>query len=279
MFEKPHAGWSSWTVNGHEIGRVSYLDDIPYEFMNACRNYIYSPGAFNLSFDAEGWDVGLVQIDCYFCGYDTRSSKEPPYVNNLTAVSDMLLEEDEAVDFVKGMLREAIEDFERDFDLWALWNPDSYEDEKEVEEARENLRIMIDRSKEALEWDGFTRPELGNILFGNYAGGHHVIRIEAEGAFSDAFGEVFDSYGMLDDTAYSNGQTDRGGYENDTFLINPYYWGDDDSIMDEPNFIYKPEGICIRWYKYPFRDAYSNIPLSGEKMTEIFRECRKSMEK
>lgn len=44
-----------------------------------------------------------------------------------------------------------------------------------------------------------------------------------------------------------------------------------------PNFFYKPEGIEIRWYKYPLRDAYSNTLLTKEKLWEIFEMCIESI--
>lgn len=71
--------------------------------------------------------------------------------------------------------------------------------------------------------------------------------------------------------------TERGGYENDVFVIEPYYWGEDEDIIGQPNFIYKPENITIEWYKYPMRGAYSNVDLTLEKADEIFRTCRESM--
>ena len=68
-------------------------------------------------------------------------------------------------------------------------------------------------------------------------------------------------------------------FKTDIFSINPYYWGDDEDIAELPNFVYKPEGIEISWYKYPMRDAWSNVPLSKEKATEIFQKCIESVTK
>ena len=54
------------------------------------------------------------------------------------------------------------------------------------------------------------------------------------------------------------------------------YWGDDEKAEDAPDFFYKPEGIEIRWYKYAMRDAYSNIPLTKEKIIDILKKCAES---
>ena len=177
------------------------------------------------------------------------------------------------------MLREAIFDFERDFDLWAQWNPGMYEDEEEIADEEAKLKDLIAYGKEILAKKPYQMPELGNMIFGNSRGSYPVDREPMQDAFMEAFIDIFDSYGYLEDERYEDGKTGRGGYENDVFSINPYYWGEDDKIATLPNFVYKPEGIEIEWYKYWFRDAYSNVPLDAEKAREIFGKCRESMER
>ena len=62
--------------------------------------------------------------------------------------------------------------------------------------------------------------------------------------------------------------------DNELFTIRPYYWGDDESIYNLPNFVYKPENIEIKWYKYPLRSGTCNIDLDADKMKGILNECR-----
>jgi len=66
-------------------------------------------------------------------------------------------------------------------------------------------------------------------------------------------------------------------FENDTFLLRPFYWGDCESISVKPNFIYKPDDLVIEWYKYPFRNAYSNVKLDKELFTKILKDCEVSL--
>ena len=87
----------------------------------------------------------------------------------------------------------------------------------------------------------------------------------------------FDEYGFYRNLKHKN-VTDRGGFENETFLINPYYWGEDEEIQDEPNFVFKPLGIEIEWYKYPMRSAYSNVKITAEHLKDILEKCRLSIE-
>jgi hypothetical protein len=40
-----------------------------------------------------------------------------------------------------------------------------------------------------------------------------------------------------------------------------------------PNFLYKPTGLIIDWYKYPLRDSYSNQPLELTALRGVIDAC------
>lgn len=88
----------------------------------------------------------------------------------------------------------------------------------------------------------------------------------------------FDGYGYYDNQEHEN-ITDRGGFENEIFLINPFYWGEDEDIQDKPNFVFKPMNIEIEWYKYPMRSAYSNKRVTHGDMKRILATCKASISK
>jgi hypothetical protein len=46
-----------------------------------------------------------------------------------------------------------------------------------------------------------------------------------------------------------------------------------------PNFLYKPTGFAIKWYKYPLRDSYSNIKISYRELRKIVQHCLDSLGK
>ena len=123
--------------------------------------------------------------------------------------------------------------------------------------------------------------ELGNLFFGNSRG---YFLIKDRYLWFEAFNDFFkktniDSYGYFNndnDKRFEVFETDRGGYENDTYLINPYYWGDDKSIAEKPNFIFKPTNFTIDWYKYPLRDSYMNQDISFVVFEKILNHCYKS---
>jgi hypothetical protein len=44
----------------------------------------------------------------------------------------------------------------------------------------------------------------------------------------------------------------------------------------QPNFLYKPTGFRINWYKYPFRDSYMTPGISTAQWRKIVRHCIES---
>lgn len=111
----------------------------------------------------------------------------------------------------------------------------------------------------------------GNLLFGNSRGSFVVERDEWQEPFDDfLLRNGFNGYGY-----YLRGS--ERCFENDVFVVRPYYWGDDEEIAVLPNFEFKPTGFTISWYKYPMRNAFASHNISTETFVEILHECEKSM--
>ena len=114
--------------------------------------------------------------------------------------------------------------------------------------------------------------ELGNLMFGNSRGEYAVVpRMEYQEAFCEFLESIgCDGYGW-------NHRIAGNKTETDMFIVRPYYWGEDVSEAALPNFVYKPTGLEIRWYKYPMRDAYSNQDVSVDDFKAILAKCRESI--
>lgn len=122
--------------------------------------------------------------------------------------------------------------------------------------------------------------ELGNLIFGHSRGKYQVARKDWE----DKLAELFDKFGLeyhgcvAKKGMYRGSKTvqvnDRGGIRTKKFEINPYYWGDDESEMYIPNFIYFPTEYEIMWYKYPLRDSYANQDITYEEFCDIIDDCK-----
>lgn len=118
--------------------------------------------------------------------------------------------------------------------------------------------------------------ELGNIIFGNSRG---EFPITARKEFENVFIPFLEKIGV-GDRGYDKPHIDEtyATFDNEIFTIRPYYWGDKDEICELPNFVYKPTGLEINWYKYPLRDSYMSQDLTLEQLSEILDKCLQSVE-
>lgn len=115
--------------------------------------------------------------------------------------------------------------------------------------------------------------EIGNLIFGNSRGEYSIDRKIYEPMFYKFLEQNgFDRYGC-----YINPPEPQNYFENDTFSIMPYYWGNEPEEMEKPNFVFKPRNISIQWYKYPLRDAYCTHDISPETFLEMLRICSESL--
>jgi hypothetical protein len=123
--------------------------------------------------------------------------------------------------------------------------------------------------------------ELGNLIFGNSRG---EFPIERDAGFEEQWRRLTEAaciewYGFPEDGCGLTHDAERGWYENDVFRVMPYYWGDDPDKAMLPNFLFKPTGFEINWYKYPFRDSYMNRDITPVEFAEIIDACVRSVKK
>lgn len=120
--------------------------------------------------------------------------------------------------------------------------------------------------------------ELGNLMFGNSRGEFEVPRDVVN---TSEWNEILSLLGLDDYGIVTNKKAEfEKYYDNDSGGINlgelkiyPYYWGKDKKLQERHNFIFKD--AWIDWYKYPFRDAYSNKQLTKEECRQLFYEVIK----
>ena len=70
-------------------------------------------------------------------------------------------------------------------------------------------------------------------------------------------------------------------FENDTFSLRYYNWGNHDDETDDEDifhFYHKPSGLKIGWYKHPFRSALCNMEVSHEEFRAVLYNCRNSVQ-
>ena len=127
----------------------------------------------------------------------------------------------------------------------------------------------------------YDNAELGNLAFGHSRGEYAVDRDEFQELFYafldrndfDAYGHHFD----LNKGQVPYDEEDHSTFKNGTFIIRPYYWGDNLRIQKLPNFHYLPTDLQIHWYKYALRDSYSNREFTKGEFIKILKDCEDSM--
>ena len=312
MLTKPCRGWTEVFINNERLGFASYMRWVPGDVLDSCirylkeckksmekYNYIEGGYGFNVEFDGEDKGYfGIVEIGSDFFTFDTYQVKEPPYVK----LKEIDLKEYDYDDykFVYNLTKEVIEDIESNYEDWVLWDVMTF-DKEEYQEKKYELDKILREAKELVkelkdDINNSNTMELGNLLFGNSRGEFPILDREI---WQDTFCEFledcgFDSYGHIDnekleknlqtvygDTIKRTGEEDyvehQHYFENDVFRIMPYWWGESKKIAAMPNFIYKPTGFEIQWYKYPMRDAYKNKDISFEDFCNILNKCKDSL--
>ena len=109
--------------------------------------------------------------------------------------------------------------------------------------------------------------ELGNLLFGK-SSKDCIIPFERE------INQELFNYILYDDMKKLDYDVD--GFDNETFTIIPYDWGDLEEDV-EPNFYHKPSGFKISWYKYPLRDSSCNMEITYNQFRSILYDCFNSL--
>lgn len=137
----------------------------------------------------------------------------------------------------------------------------------------------------------YKNMEIGNMVFGHSRGNVPVKRGKWQEDFAYFLEQCgFDNYGDIDEsngkmypklTPYLKKVEDGEEYEwyfdNGTFRIMCYSWGESEKICSMPNFIYYPTGYSMQWYKYPLRDSYANKEISYSDFLRMLADCRRSI--
>lgn len=121
--------------------------------------------------------------------------------------------------------------------------------------------------------------EIVNFLSGRTYGGYKLPR---DDNYEETFIRWLRAAGFDDDGAWLDTHLipftgEHNKFENDVFMLMPYYWGDDEKVLEQPNFRYKPEDIQIFWYKHPFRDATISKNMSPDAFRAMLGACLDSV--
>ena len=133
MISNPEFGWCDFELRTFE-GHPSYLTDVPVDLLDAFIDY-FTKGMGMAWFDEEGTEFTLV-INPYSL-YIIEEKGE----STLHNFSEMKVEK---------LAKELIEDIEKDLTAWSMFF--IYDDQKEIEMNRNNIRQRIAKLKKILNY-------------------------------------------------------------------------------------------------------------------------------
>lgn len=127
--------------------------------------------------------------------------------------------------------------------------------------------------------------ELGQILFTNAETFNHEAWWATDGlntlakVIAEQRGLIKDNHEYVPLLTSSDGEEE---YENDKFSLRSYCWCDGDLPGHEnscpPNFVYKPSGVEITWYKHAGRGITANVEyLSPLTWHRVINDCIESI--
>lgn len=131
----------------------------------------------------------------------------------------------------------------------------------------------VQRSEDALE-----HVEFMYLITGHVPCEFPLDRKVMQDIFIDFLDDIdADTYGYPENNSVLTSDLKNDGQyhvDNEVFTLRPYYWGEDDDIINKPNFLFKPDNIEIRWYKYPLRSGTCSVNISEDKLREILGVCK-----
>lgn len=134
MFGKPKVGWVEIMIGEFQVSG-SYLTDIPYDALQACIYSIKNNAPFTLYIDEEGITDFIVSY--YNATYIIRENDEIEYYS-----CDK--------DF-RELIKEIIEDIERDFSEWIIEFTYLDEEEEQYKKWVKQLEGLLKNAKELIK--------------------------------------------------------------------------------------------------------------------------------
>lgn len=144
MLAKPKCGWTTINIGGWS-DRASYLSDIHLDLLSALIDSYgisdYRPAC--IRYDAEGWE-GIIIIDDYFTYIILDNTKENDEKNKSKVLTFEINKDD--------LAKELINDIDKNFEEWSLWDVDLYYDKlSQQEENKEMIQKLLNKLKHIIE--------------------------------------------------------------------------------------------------------------------------------
>lgn len=278
-FDVPQDGWVNIIIGDNNLKCASYLRNALSETLFGCINYLKKPfderDSFSITYDSENQgEFGIVKLSDGFYLWED-SDEGVPTLKELSLFDD---------NFVNKLARDTIISVNGYLEDWVRF--ESQYDDNLYDKTRQNLLDLIGELKQLLFEESEKSDDSSEQL--SIWSKYHIPRGEWQDYFCKFLEDCgFDGvYGFVEDDLLkkylvkftgTDTEEETEFFDNGTFRIVPYWWGDSDEIASLPNFVYYPTGFEMNWYKYPLRDTWSNIPITFDEFKDMIDKCEKSL--
>ena len=139
MLTKPEAGWSDFSLDGTSVYTLSYLDDIPFEWLDEAIHglEILNPFCVKGFMEPERFICVVSFWNCHIiCEDEDRDPLDPQNTTHEISHTSML-----------QFCQQLYDDISKNLDDWACWD---YDPELDFDTNKEELIIKLARLKELI---------------------------------------------------------------------------------------------------------------------------------
>lgn len=145
MLGEPKFGWTHITCGTVNVGPASYIEDVPMDCLNAfIRYFTDDASAFNLCFDAEGYNIGIIEFgqSLYKVSTDVAEGLNVKEIDGSAVGLDWYASSDE---ILMVLAKELIHDIRAYMDTWVShW----ISDDLSAREKLDRRQTFIDKCME-----------------------------------------------------------------------------------------------------------------------------------
>lgn len=153
FLSRPAYGWTDVKIGNIELGTASYIRDVPIDALEAFIISLNDGTTFNLSFDAEGYEFGIVEFDdeLYFVETADPEHIRGRWINPMWLHLDRKSTKE---DVLLTLAEELVKDIEGNIDAWAEFSCPCEFYSKEIDAKKNQLRRKLEDLKNILRRNG-----------------------------------------------------------------------------------------------------------------------------
>lgn len=148
MLSGPEDGWTEVKCGRDGLGWASYTTDVPMDCLDAFIAYFsqeHRSLGFNIEFDAEGHEFGIVEFGGYLYAVDTEEDTGTPHIREIVPQALGLEPSSYPGEMLKVLGRELVSDIGDYLAGWVDWVGWSLWDGEELKKREERKHLLEEK--------------------------------------------------------------------------------------------------------------------------------------